>query len=358
MTKKIFAISLLILVIIILPMMSLHRSPTEIKKEEQEKRQQHFAYATLTTSSSIPNTDFNFAAVGDWGCTADTSTTVKDIQNKDPELVLALGDLSYENTGNCWLDETSSINNKLKIVMGNHDSGDEGDPTLLQAQYKNHFGLSNTYYSFDYHNVHFIAMDSNLPYTIDSPQYSFVKRDLISASQNPNIKWIIVYFHHPMYTSPSKHPSDILLRDTYHPLFDQYGVDLVFQGHNHNYQRSYPLTYNNNNIIVIANPSSNPTITSANTNTYNDPRGEVYVIAGTGGEDLYDLKSKADFIATQYKGFGFLNVDVSSDGTKLIGTFYANEDGSVKDTFTITKSDTPESIPLKKTKSMVKNQGT
>ena len=47
MTKKIFAISLLILAMIILPMMSLHRSPTEIK-EEQEKRQQHFAYATLT----------------------------------------------------------------------------------------------------------------------------------------------------------------------------------------------------------------------------------------------------------------------------------------------------------------------
>ena len=240
--------------IILSSVMPLHGSPTEIK-EEQEKRQ-HLAYATPTitpppssSSSSIPNTaDFNFAAAGDWECTVDTSTTVKDIQNKDPEFVLALGDLSYEKTGNCWLDETSPINNKLKIVMGNHDSGDEGDPTLLQAQYKNHFGLSNTYYSFDYHNVHFIAMDSNLPYTIDSPQYSFVKRDLISTSQNPNIKWIIVYFHHPMYTSPTKHPSDILLRDTYHPLFDQYGVDLVLQGHNHNYQRSYPMTYN---IIIV-----------------------------------------------------------------------------------------------------------
>ena len=334
MTKKIFAISLLILAMIILPMMSLHRSPTEIK-EEQEKRQQHFAYATLTTSSSIPNTDFNFAAVGDWECNPNTADTIKNIQNKDPELVLALGDLSYENTGNCLLDETSSINNKLKIAMGNHEHGEEGDPTLLQAQYKNHFGLSNTYYSFDYHNVHFIAMDSNLPYTIDSPQYSFVKRDLISTSQNPNIKWIIVYFHHPMYTSPSKHPSDILLREIYHPLFDKYGVNLVFQGHNHNYQRSYPLAYNNNNDNSNVNPSSNPTITSINTNTYNDPTGEVYVTAGTAGGNLHDLGSKADFIDTQYKGFGFLNVDISSDGTKLIGTFYANEDGSVKDTFTI-----------------------
>jgi len=81
---------------------------------------------------------------------------------------------------------------------------------------------------------------------------------------------------------------------------------------------------------------------------FNYCRGEVYVIAGTGGEDLYDLKSKADFIATQYKGFGFLNVDISSDGTKLVGTFYDNADGSIKDTFTITKLVTPESIPLKR----------
>ena len=66
---------------------------------------------------------------------------------------------------------------------------------------------------------------------------------------------------------------------------------------------------------------------SINTNTYNDPTGEVYVTAGTAGGNLHDLGSKADFIDTQYKGFGFLNVDISSNGTKLIGTFYANEDG-------------------------------
>jgi predicted phosphodiesterase len=353
MTKKIFAISLVIIIsMIILPLLSLHGSPTEVKEEQEKRQQQHFAYATATvdtassssfTSSFLPTTDFNFAAVGDWGCTDDTSFTVKQIQNKDPELVLALGDLSYEKTANCWLNETSSINNKLKIAMGNHDYDDrKGDPTLLQVQYTDHFGLSNTYYSFDYHNVHFIAIDSELPYSINSPQYSFVRNDLKSTSQNPNIRWIIVYFHHPMYTSPTKHPSDILLRDTYHPLFDQYGVDLVLQGHNHNYQRSYPITYNNNK-----GNSLNPTITSINTKTYNDPRGEVYVIAGTAGEDLYDLKSKADFIATQYKGFGFLNIDISSDGTKLIGTFYANEDGSVKDTFTITKLSNSKLISVK-----------
>ena len=374
MTKKIFATSLLIFAMIILSFMPIHGSLSGVNEEqvmEGKRGQQRFAYAdntsTANSSSSLPppstTTNFNFAAVGDWGCTDHTTDTIKNIQNKDPELVLALGDLSYENTGNCWLNETSSINNKLEIAIGNHDYDDKkGDPTLLQAQYKKHFGLSNTYYSFDYHNVHFIAMDSMLPYTINSPQYSFVRNDLISTSQNPDIKWIIVYFHHPMYTSPSEHSSDLLLRETYHPLFDLYGVDLVLQGHNHNYQRSYPITYNNdkninnnnnNNNNKISNINNNdisfkPTIIPTNTNTYNNPTGEIYVTAGTGGESLYDFKNKADFIATQYKGYGFFNVDISSNGTKLIGTFYANEDiGSVKDTFTITKLVTPKLVPVK-----------
>jgi hypothetical protein len=62
-----------------------------------------------------------------------------------------------------------------------------------------------------------------------------------------------------------------------------------------------PITYNNNiknnddnnKISNINNDiSSKPTITSANTNTYNNPTGEIYVTAGTAGEDLYDLKTK------------------------------------------------------------------
>src|ERR671921_1292489 len=336
MTKKIFATSLLLLVMIILSLMPIHESLSgEVKEKEhviegKGQQEQQFAYAANTTtaasSSSLPSTaNLNFAAVGDWGCTGDTTNTIKNIQNKDPELVLALGDLSYENTANCWLNETSSINNKLEIAIGNHDHDDDdkkGELPLLQAQYKKHFGLSNTYYSFDYHNVHFIAIDSMLPYTINSPQYSFVRNDLISTSQNPNIKWIIVYFHHPMYTSASEHSSDLLLRETYHPLFDQYGVDLVLQGHNHNYQRSYPITYNNdkniNNNNKISNINNNdfsfkPSIIPTNTNTYNNQTGEIYITAGTGGESLYDFKNKADFIATQYKGYGFFNVDISSN---------------------------------------------
>ena len=68
-------------------------------------------------------------------------------------------------------------------------------------------------------------------------------------SQNKSIDWIVVYVYRPMYTSPTVHPAREPLRDSYHPLFDMYGVDLVLQGHNHNYQRSYPLRYNATNFI-------------------------------------------------------------------------------------------------------------
>ena len=59
--------------------------------------------------------------------------------------------------------------------------------------------------------------------------------------------------------------------------------------------------------------------------------------SGTGGESLYPLTGQAPYVATQYVGFGFLNVDVINDGTTLSGKFFAN-DGTIKDQFTITKS--------------------
>ena len=258
---------------------------------------------------------------------------MNQIQNKNPEFVLSLGDLSYGKTGDCWLKIIGPIESKMKTAMGDHEHGDEGPPASLLAQYKNHFNLSKTYYSFNYQNVHFIVMDSNVTYSTNSPQYLFVRNDLIGASQNPDIKWIIVYFHIPIYTSLSKHPPDKSLRSIYHPLFDQYDVDFVLQGHNHNYQRSYPISYNSVN-------QDNPSKTSTNSSTYNDPKGEVYVVAGTAGRSLYDLESKAPFMVKQYKGYGFLNIDITNDDaktTKLTGTFYANKDGSIKDTFTIVK---------------------
>ncbi len=164
----------------------------------------------------------------------------------------------------------------------------------------------------------------------ETAQREFVSNDLFSASQDKSIHWIIVYLYKPMYSSPSQDASDELLRNIYHPLFDYYGVDLVLQAHNHNYQRSYPIKFNNTN-------SSNPIITDRNDSIYHKPKGEIFKVVGTGGAHQYNLLGKSPYITNQFQRFGFLNIDIGQNGTKLVGTFYDSRDDKIRDQFTIIK---------------------
>jgi predicted phosphodiesterase len=282
--------------------------------------------------------DFNFGSVGDWGCNSNTVNTVNSIQNQNPQLVLGLGDYSYQSTADCWLDRVDPIDEKMKIAIGNHENS-ASDEDL--NSYLNHFGMTSQYYSFDYQNVHFLSMATEISYSSGSAQNLFVKNDLASAAANPNIDWIVVYFHKPMYSSPNSCSScsgESNLRDIYHPIFDQYGVDIVLEGHTHDYQRSFPIKFN-------PNSKSNPIITNNNINNYNDPEGQIYAIVGTGGINFHSLSGQSSFIASQQSTrFGHLNIDIVNNGTTLIGKFISNE-GGIIDQFTINKSDAPTPPP-------------
>src|SRR5215216_5799597 len=167
----------------------------------------------------VAPSEFNFAAAGDWGCTEDTTNTVNNTLDKKPELVLGLGDYSYnKTTDDCWFKIVDPIDEIMKIAIGNHDE----DSSAQLNSYMNHFNLTKQYYSFDYENLHFIAVSTEIPYNKASLQYDFVNNDLFRAASNPNIDWIVVYFHRPMYSSPSRHAESSTLRDTYHPLFARY----------------------------------------------------------------------------------------------------------------------------------------
>jgi hypothetical protein len=250
-------------------------------------------------------------------------------------LVLGLGDYAYYGrNANCWFDDIRPIDNIMKIAIGNHDV----KGTKL-TQYMEHFGLSNQYYSFDYQNVHFTVMSDYLPYEAGSEQYIFVQNDLAKAAADPNTDWVVIVHHDQQYASTAH---KLLSRankwkEAYHPLFEQYNVDLVLQGHQHNYQRTYPIKYNVDTPI-------NPIITDRNRNTYTDPEGQIFLTVGTGGVFLQNLnRNKAPYLITaQDKEFGFLNVDVTNnnnDGTTtLVGTFYSNNGGEMTDQFTIAKS--------------------
>jgi hypothetical protein len=179
-----------------------------------------------------------------------------------------------------------------------------------------------------------MASESN--FEPGSAQYKFINEDLKKASENIDIDWIVVTTYGPFYTSPSTHKAEKDLRDIYHPIFEKYNVDLVLQAHNHNYQRTYPISYNS------AGDSSKPFVTTnKNTTGYNNHTdGTVFALVGTGGESFYPLSGQAPYVANQFDGkFGFLEIGISNGNphTKLTGTFYDNKGDAILDQFAIEK---------------------
>lgn len=273
---------------------------------------------------------FNVAAVGDWGCNDNSKNTLKNILNKKPELILALGDLSYQRTAECWIEIISSVENITSIVRGDHDND------FRTSQYMEHFNMSSEFYSFNHFNIHFMIMSTELPYELGSKQYEFVKSDLENALTNSSINWIIIAYHQPAYISPNDCQGcspRVTLREVYHPLFDRYNVDLVLQAHSHNYERSYPILYNNVD-------SENPIIVNSSKDNYNYDinkfHGSIFATVGTGGAELHNFELRAPYIATQHRGFGFLNLELTNNGTRLNSTFYDNN-GTISDHFIIDK---------------------
>jgi len=278
--------------------------------------------------------DFNFVAAGDFGCSGRANETITYMKSTNPEIVLALGDLSYQKKPDCWFSTISPLDNggKFKITFGEHDLDDY---LVKYNQYLKHFNLTKPFYSFDYQNVHFLVMATSknkvVPYIIGSEQYEFVKQDLKKAHDNKSIDWIIVSSFRPFYSSNSTHPGLDKLQDTYHKLFEKYDVDLVLQAHNHNYQRTYPLLYNEVR-------QSTPVVTDNSTWDYDsDVKGQIFLTVGTGGQDLYNFTGQVPYVVTQHLRHGFLNVDVTDNGSKLTGIFYDNRKLKDRDQFTITK---------------------
>jgi len=109
--------------------------------------------------------------------------------------------------------------------LGNHD-----DPN--QRMYKPFNMDGKRYYSFKRGSVHFFALDSNY---MDPVQVAWLDAELKDSGSD----WKIAYFHHPPYAS-GMHGSQTDLRKVIEPLFLKYGVDAVFNGHEHFYERIKP----------------------------------------------------------------------------------------------------------------------
>ena len=164
----------------------------------------------LTTIVSNYASAFNAGVAGDYGCSSNTKSTVSKIKSfHSPERVFALGDYSYQSSANCWLDIISSIKSITRIAIGNH----EDDSSEDFSHYMSAFGLSKTYYTMTFGNMRVIVMDTDhSSYSSGSSQYNFVVSELQKASQDSNIKWIVVYLHKQLYTSPNTCGSQLMFK--------------------------------------------------------------------------------------------------------------------------------------------------
>ena len=334
--------------------------PTTTAVSLTESNNNSSSTTSAAANGSTGPADFNIAAVGDWGCESTTEDTVDNIISKSPEVVLGLGDNSYDDSADCWFETVDPIIDKMITAIGNEDLIAPG----LVDEYMNRFGLSEQYYTYRYGNVFVLVMSQEVPDEEGSAQFDFVERSLSDASSDPDVDWIIVMYHSLMYTSPSSSAPSSGLAETYHEMFEENDVDLVLQAHIHNYERSVPIVFNDDD-------SDSPIPTSTNNETYVDPEGQIFATVGTGGKSIMNFDGKNPYIVTQYEGYGFLDIEIKNgregigeddvaqaddnsddssssssnddnsedgnDASTLEATFYAN-DGSIIDTFTIVKN--------------------
>ena len=180
-----------------------------------------------------------FAIVGDSGTGErlqyETAERLTQAHQLFPfEFVLMMGDNIYGNKSprdferKFELPYKPLLDNKVSFYasLGNHDVPEE-------QSYKPFNMGGRRYYSFKKGNVRFFALDSNY---MDPDQLAWLTNQL----QNSTDEWKIAFFHHPLYSSAAAHGSSLELRGILEPLFQKYGVQVVFSGHDHVYERMTP----------------------------------------------------------------------------------------------------------------------
>eukprot|EP01080_Neovahlkampfia_damariscottae_P003197 gene3197-5513_t len=251
-----------------------------------------FVYYRLSNDENGPWTEifhfksqkegsFKFISFGD----SDTRTTngKKIISNLNKikygyDLIIHAGDYAYDTPsmqyrwddwGNSFHNITSSI--PYMYSVGNHeqhcDSKFENYNERFSKVPGKLSGGGNYYYSFDYSYAHFIMLapyEILMNYTRGSVQYKWLEKDLKTVNRSKT-RWIIVTYHFPAYSSNARYSENIKLRRSLEPLFYEYGVDLIINGHVHSYERSCSVF-----------------------NDKCDDKAPMHIILGTAGRVLYD----------------------------------------------------------------------
>lgn len=239
---------------------------------------------SFTTSGN--NESFNFVhasdpqgwSIGDYVPGFDD--TLKNIKTKFPSFIALTGDIvdrakegKLSNAYNQWLWALDNTKENLKDliiapVSGNHETGSYQFSSRFNLEKnENDPGISGNYYSFSYNDAHFLCLNTNDTLNPNSEeatglsddQLKFINNDL---ENNKNYKWKFVLMHkglfdagehssNKQYEEGTYHDYDIAkIREQLVPIFDKYKIDVVLQGHDHLYSRTYPTKVINNSYVV------------------------------------------------------------------------------------------------------------
>lgn len=228
-------------------------------------------------------------------------------------------------------------------------ANEENKYAFLKAAGKAYPGMNH--FSYDYGNAHWLIIDAdNYVDWTNKELLEWVKNDLNKAQ---HATWRFVMFHQPGFNSSREHFEQQQMR-LLAPLFEQGNVDLVLNGHVHNYQRSFPLTFipdrkGTQLVGGVDNKINRGRVVNGKWNldkhfdgvTNNRPNGVIYIVTGAGGADLYNPEQTTDpdswqkfthtFFATAHS-LSYIQVN----GKKLLFQQIAT-DGKVVDSFEILK---------------------
>jgi len=283
-----------------------------------------FQTAPVTASE----TPFTFVAIGDYGRSG--NEPVRDQLLLDSfQFIVTTGDNAYNNgrynefdtrVFQVYGDIFSQVG--LYPTLGDHDYGsDEGAPYLDLFDLPDQAWRAadkERYYSFDYGNAHFVALDSIGPLGEDDQDasddmFDWLRDDLSQTNQ----VWKIVFFQAPAYTGFSQTSQ---VRQKLTPIFEEYGVDLVLTGHSHLYERSWPML---DDEIVIEG-------------------GIIYLITGAGWQSTFDC-TNGSWVAYSYCGDDnnlgmYARISVNGNSLTIDGI---DQNGTLRDSITISKDTGP-----------------
>ena len=285
-------------------------------------------------------------AIADHGTSNNAQETTNHMENEDMDLVIHAGDISYANgagSGNGIGDQSvwDEYQNQIEDVAsrtphmyapGNHE--EDAEPYGFDAYESRFFnpGPNTFWYSFDFEFIHFISISAEHDYEPGSSQYSWLLNDLEDADGNrENVPWIVIFAHRPMYSSNGDgdgHGSDIEFREAMEILLYDFQVDLAVWGHDHHYERTYPVFEEN----VYSNKSGSAS------DPFYKPGATIHIVAGMSGRSIYDGLEDPQPLWSAHREVEYGYTIFEATKTTINYKFIRNSDNQVGDEFWIINS--------------------